>query len=101
MVDRARLRERSGLEVVRHEATTEVVRGASPWARWWAVTLDVMNELGGGGAVEARRELEVIEEALDDPSVWLLRELLHACWGRRVDRRDVGGSRQSTNFRAK
>jgi len=26
----------------------EAVRGASDWARWWTVTLEVFNELGGG-----------------------------------------------------
>ena len=76
--------ERCGLEEIRHEAATEVVRGGSPWARWWAVTLEVINELDGGGAVESyRRELDVITRALADPTVWVLRELLHACWGRR------------------
>ena len=76
--------ERCGLDDIRHEAATEVVRGGSPWARWWAVTLQVMNELGGGGAVESyRRELEVMTRALADPTVLVLRELLHACWGRR------------------
>jgi SAM-dependent methyltransferase len=77
--------ERCGLGEVRHEAATEVVRGGSPWARWWAVTLDVMNDLGGGGAIEAyQRELEAIKATLADPTVWLMRELLHACWGRRA-----------------
>jgi SAM-dependent methyltransferase len=77
--------ERCGLEDIRHEAATEVVRGGSPWARWWAVTLDVMNELGGGGAVPShQRELEVMTGALADPTAWILRELLHACWGRRA-----------------
>jgi len=76
--------ERCGLEEIRHEAATEVVRGGSPWARWWAVTLEVINELGGGGAVESyQHELKVMTAALADPSVWLMRELLHACWGRR------------------
>jgi SAM-dependent methyltransferase len=76
--------ERCGLEDIRHEAATEVVRGGSPWARWWAVTLEVINELGGGGPVEShQRELDVIIRALADPTVWVLRELLHACWGRR------------------
>ena len=76
--------ERCGLEEIRHEAATEVVRGGSPWARWWAVTLEVINELDGGGAVESyRRELDMISRALADPTVWVLRELLHACWGRR------------------
>ena len=27
--------ERCGLQDIRHEAATEVVRGGSPWARWW------------------------------------------------------------------
>jgi SAM-dependent methyltransferase len=80
--------ERCGLEDIRHEAATEVVRGGSPWARWWAVTLQVINELGGGGVVEPyRQELEVMTRALADPTVLVLRELLHACWGRRP--RDV------------
>jgi hypothetical protein len=30
-----------------------------------------------------QRELDVITRALADPTVWILRELLHACWGRR------------------
>jgi SAM-dependent methyltransferase len=75
--------ERCGLQDIRHEAATEVVRGGSPWARWWAVTLEVMNELGGGDESD-RRELEVMTTALADPTVWLMRELLHACWGRQV-----------------
>jgi SAM-dependent methyltransferase len=75
--------ERCGLQDIRHEAATEVVRGGSPWARWWAVTLEVMNELGGGDESD-RRELEVMTTALADPTVWLMRELLHACWGRRA-----------------
>ena len=40
--------ERCGLEDVRSEASTEVVRGGSPWATWWIPTLEVINELGGG-----------------------------------------------------
>jgi ubiquinone/menaquinone biosynthesis C-methylase UbiE len=77
--------ERCGLRDVRHEAATEIVRGGSPWARWWAVSLEVINALGGGGAVAAyRRELDVITTALADPTVWMMREILHACSGRRV-----------------
>jgi SAM-dependent methyltransferase len=76
--------ERCGLQDIRNEAATEVVRGGSPWARWWAPTLEVINEQGGGGDSE-RREVEVMTAALADPSLWLQREVLHACWGRRVD----------------
>jgi SAM-dependent methyltransferase len=73
--------ERCGLQDIRNEAATEVVQGGSPWARWWIPTLEVINELGDGGESE-RREVEVMTTALADPSVWLQREVLHACWGR-------------------
>ena len=76
--------ERCGLEDVQCEASTEVVRGGSPWARWWIPTLEVINELGGGDEA-TRSEVEVMTAALADPTVWLRRELLHACWGRRGD----------------
>jgi SAM-dependent methyltransferase len=74
--------ERCGLEDVRDEASTEVVRGGSPWARWWIPTLEVINDLGGGDEA-SRREVEVMAEALADPTVWLQRELVHACSGRK------------------
>jgi SAM-dependent methyltransferase len=80
----APLFERCGLQDVRQEAATEVVRGGLPWARWIAVTLEVMNEQGAGDESD-RRELEVITAAADDPSVWFLREPLYACWGRRAE----------------
>jgi hypothetical protein len=47
------------------------------------VTLKVINELGGGDESD-RRELEVMTTALADPTVWILRELLHACRSRPV-----------------
>jgi hypothetical protein len=58
------------------------VRGGSIWPRWWIPTLEVMNELGGGDEAE-RREVAVMTAALADPSVWLVRVILHAYWGRR------------------
>jgi SAM-dependent methyltransferase len=77
--------ERCGLEVIGHEASSEVVRGGSPWARWFAETLEVMHTLGGGSASEIQqRERDQIVATFADPSVWVLRELLHACWGRRT-----------------
>jgi SAM-dependent methyltransferase len=77
--------ERCGLAVIGHEACTEVVRGGSPWARWFAETLEVMHTLGGGAASEIQqREHDQIVATFADPSVWVLRELLHACWGRRT-----------------
>jgi SAM-dependent methyltransferase len=77
--------ERCGLEEIRHEAATEVVRGGSDWARWWIPTLEVINELGGGNEAD-RHDVAVMTAALADPSVWFMRELLHACWGRRPER---------------
>ncbi len=74
--------ERCGLQELRNEASTEVVRGGSPWARWWIPTLEVINELGGADEA-SRREVEVMTAALADPTFWLQREVLHACWGRR------------------
>jgi SAM-dependent methyltransferase len=75
--------ERCGLEEIRSEASTEVVRGGSPWARWWVPTLEVIDELGGGDEA-SRRHVDVMTAALCDPTVWLQREVLHACWGRRA-----------------
>ena len=66
--------ERCGLEDIRTEASTEVVRGGSPWARWWIPTLEVINELGGGDEA-SRDEVEVMTAALADPTLWLQREL--------------------------
>jgi hypothetical protein len=44
-----------------------------------------MNTLGGGAASEVQqREDERIVATFADPSTWVLRELLHACWGRRA-----------------
>jgi SAM-dependent methyltransferase len=76
--------ERAGLVEIRSEASTEVVRGGSPWARWWIPTLEVMDELGGGDDA-SRRDVAVMTAVLADPTVWLRRELLHACWGRRAE----------------
>jgi SAM-dependent methyltransferase len=79
--------ERCGLQNVSHEASTEVVRGASPWARWWQASLDAIRASGlsVGSPLEAPgREHEALTTPCTDPSVWLLRELLHVCWGQRA-----------------
>ena len=77
--------ERSGLENITHEASSEVVRGGSPWARWYRESLEVIAEATGGQTAAQRREHELITSVLADPSVWFLRELLHACSGRRPE----------------
>lgn len=74
--------ERCGLEDVRDEGATEVVRGGSPWPTWWIPTLEVMDELGGADDA-SRRDVAVMTTALADPTLWVQREVLHACWGRR------------------
>jgi SAM-dependent methyltransferase len=78
--------ERCGLQNIRHEASTEVVRGASPWARWWRQSLDAIDGSGrSAGSLPQgsdRAHAALIAPCID-PSVWLLRELLHACWGQR------------------
>jgi SAM-dependent methyltransferase len=75
--------ERCRLEDIRTEASTEVIRGASPWARWWIPTLEVINALGDGDD-ESRRGVALMAEALADPTVWLQREVIYACWGTRT-----------------
>lgn len=74
--------ERCGLEDIRCEATTEVVRGGSPWARWWIPTLEVIDEQGGADEA-SRRGVAEMTAALADPTVWLQREVLYACSGRK------------------
>jgi SAM-dependent methyltransferase len=76
--------ERCGLEHIGHNATSEVVRGGSPWTRWYAESLDVIHKLGGGATDESQQQdHELIIATFRDPTVWFLRELLHATWGRR------------------
>jgi SAM-dependent methyltransferase len=80
----AALFDRCGLQNIRHQVTANVVRGASPWARWWADTLDAIR--GWGMADEtlpgsAEQEHQALIGACLDPSVWLMSELLHACRG--------------------
>jgi SAM-dependent methyltransferase len=79
--------ERCGLQKIRHEATAEVVRGCSPWARWWKETLEgIRAHDHAEGILSKARELEYqsLIAPLDDPSVWFQSQLLHACWGQRL-----------------
>jgi hypothetical protein len=75
--------ERAGLRNINHAAGSQVVRGGSPWARWYRESLDVIAQATGAQTAKQRHEHELITSALDDPSVWFLRELLHACSGQR------------------
>jgi SAM-dependent methyltransferase len=78
--------ERCGLQNIRHEASAEVVRGGSPWARWWKETLAGIraSEQADGSLTPAReQEYQALVAPLTDPSAWILSELLHACWGQR------------------
>jgi SAM-dependent methyltransferase len=76
--------ERCGLEHIGHQATSEVVRGGSPWTRWYGESLNVIHRLGGGATTESQQQdHELIIATFRDPTVWFLRELLHATWARR------------------
>jgi SAM-dependent methyltransferase len=78
--------ERCGLQNIRHEASSEVVRGGSPWARWWQQSLEGIrgSERTAGSLTEAREEeYEMLISPLTDPSLWILNVLLHGCWGQR------------------
>jgi SAM-dependent methyltransferase len=77
--------ERAGLQDIDHRSTASVVRGASPWARWWQQNLDVIRAWGlADGAAEAPGgEHQALTVPCSDPSVWFITELLHACSGRR------------------
>ena len=78
--------ERCGLKNIRHEATAEVVRGGSPWARWWQETMEAIRtwEQAGGVLTEEREEeYKALTAPWSDPSFWFLNALVHACWGQR------------------
>jgi hypothetical protein len=79
--------ERCGLVDVQADAHTELVRGGSVWARWYAESLNVIHQAAGSAGTGAQRhEHEQIVAALADSSAWLMRELLHCCRGRRPPR---------------
>lgn len=74
--------ERAGLVDIRHEARTEVMPGGSPWARWWTDSLEVATAQLGAAADS---DIAAICAPFRDPTAWVTRELLHACWGRRPE----------------
>jgi hypothetical protein len=83
--------ERCGLVDVRADAHTELVRGGPAWARWYAESLTLIHQAAGSAAAGARhREHDQIVAALEDPSAWFMRELLHCCRGRRPPRPHTG-----------
>ena len=78
--------EDCGLENIRHEANTEVVRGGSTWARWWYDTLEGIRACEQSAAsltATQEEEYKELTAPLTDPSFWFMTGLLHACWGRR------------------
>ena len=78
--------EDCGLENIRHEANTEVVRGGSSWARWWYETLEgirACEQSAGSLTATQEEEYKELTAPLADPSFWFLTGLLHACWGQR------------------
>ena len=78
--------ERSGLQPIIHRAVATVVPGGSPWARWWADTLDAIQGWGLGAhstAESSDQDHQAMIDACLDPSVWFMTQLLHACGGQR------------------
>jgi len=78
--------ERSGLQRIAHRATATVVRGGSPWARWWAASLDAIRGWGlaaGDQAESSEQDHRAMIESCLDPSRWFLTQMLHACAGQR------------------
>ena len=78
--------ERCGLENIHHEATAEVVRGGSPWARWWQQTLEGIRdwEKAEHGLTKAQEEeYKALLTPWIDPSFWFLNPLVHGCSGQR------------------
>lgn len=76
--------DRAGLVDIRLEASSEVVRGGSPWANWWADSMEVIApRLGPSGAADS--DVSAVCAPFRDPTAWVSRELLHACWGRRPE----------------
>ena len=79
--------EHCGLRNIHHEASAEVVRGGTAWARWWKESLQGIraSELADGSLTAGReQEYQALTTPLDDPSFWLLSVLLHGCRGQRL-----------------
>jgi SAM-dependent methyltransferase len=78
--------ERCGLINIHDEATAGVVRGGSPWARWWQATLEAIRswEQADGVLTKAREEeYKSLTAPWADPSFWFLNALVHGCCGQR------------------
>lgn len=78
--------EHCGLVNIRHEASAAVVRGGSPWGRWWSQSLEGIraSEQSDGSLTEERgEEYGVLAAPLTDPSFWFLNALIHCCRGQR------------------
>jgi len=79
--------ERCGLKNIQHEASTEIIRGGTPWARWWKESLEgiQISEHTDGSLTPAREEeYKALITPLDDPTFWFLSVLLHCCRGQRL-----------------
>jgi SAM-dependent methyltransferase len=64
--------EHCGLQRIGHEAHAEVLRGTSPWGRWWLQTLEVMraSDEAAGVLTEAREgEYGILTAPWSDPFV--------------------------------
>ena len=79
--------ERCGLINIRHEASAEMVRGGSPWARWWLQSLEgirASEQTDGTLTAERDQEYHLLTAPLTDPTFWFLNALIHCCRGQRL-----------------
>jgi hypothetical protein len=63
--------------------TGPVLRGGSPTARFWSLTLETLRERIVGGRLLSNRALDDAQQLLDDPEFWDLAPAFVAAWGRR------------------
>jgi SAM-dependent methyltransferase len=78
--------EHCGLVNLRHEANAEVVRGGTPWARWWLQSLEgirTYEQRDGSLTDERDKAYRVLTNPLTDPSFWLMTAPIHFCCGQR------------------
>ena len=78
--------ERCGLVNIHHEASAEVIRGGSPWARWWLQSLEgirASEQTDGTLTAERDQDYKLLTAPLTDPSFWFLSALIHSCRGQR------------------
>jgi hypothetical protein len=74
---------RHGYRDVGALVTAPVLRGRSPTARFWQLTLETLRERIVSAALSTDADLDAARRLLDDPDFWDLAPAFIATWGRR------------------